>query len=96
MVWGSEPPIFSIGCEPPTTDGDSGFSVLFEDAPEPCELEGKPPDLSGADGVSVWCLGCLIEEHPEIGRGLDLAREYGAADLDDDEWVGRRLEPLNP
>ncbi|HXQ85228.1 MAG: hypothetical protein WCE47_12670 [Gaiella sp.] len=36
---------------------------------------------------------CLLDEHPEIGRGLDLAREHGAADLDDDgEWVGRRLE----
>jgi hypothetical protein len=42
------------------------------------------------------CLGCLIDDHPEIGRGLDLAREYGVADLDGDGgWVGRRLEPVD-
>ena len=93
MVWGSEPPIFSIGYEQPTTDGDSGFSVLFDDAPEPEEFDGA--ELSGDQGVSVWCLGCLIEDHPEIGRGLDLAREYGAADLDEEGgWVGRHLAPF--
>ena len=38
---------------------------------------------------------CLIEEHPEIGRGLDIAHEYGVADLDDDgEWqVGDLSRP---
>jgi hypothetical protein len=34
------------------------------------------------------CLDCLIDDHPELGRGLDIAREYGVADLDDSgEWV---------
>jgi hypothetical protein len=26
---------------------------------------------------------CLLDEHPEIGRGLDIAREHGVADLDE-------------
>jgi hypothetical protein len=30
----------------------------------------------------------LIDDHPEIGRGLDMAREHGAADLaESGEWV---------
>ena len=42
---------------------------------------------------SALLAGTVGVVHPEIGRGLDLAREHGAADLDDDgEWVGRRLE----
>ena len=37
----------------------------------------------------ILCLGCLFEEHPELGRGLDLAREHGeiAWDLEQDEWA---------
>jgi hypothetical protein len=87
-VWGSEPPVFSIGYENPLGAGDSGFTVLFDDAPQPDELdtEGQRPALS------IVCLHCLLEDHPEIGRGLDIAREYGVADLDDDgEWVVRDL-----
>ena len=39
---------------------------------------------------------CLLDEHPEIGRGLDLAREHGAADLDDDgAWVAGDASRLN-
>jgi hypothetical protein len=29
----------------------------------------------------------LLEENPEIGRGLDIAREHGVATLEGDEWV---------
>lgn len=93
IVWGSEPPAFSIGYEEPFGSADSGFSVLFEDAPDPEEL----PDTEGLPlGITLVCLDCLLDDHPEIGRGLDIAREYGVADLDDQgEWVVgdlRRLE----
>ena len=31
---------------------------------------------------------CLLDDNPELGCGLDIAREYGVADLDEDgEWV---------
>ena len=44
-------------------------------------------------GVTLVCLHCLLDDHPELGRGLDLAREHGAADLDEnDEWVAGELE----
>ena len=88
-VLGSEPPAFSIGYEKPMWSGDSGFTVLLDDAPD-------VEDINATDhpGSSLVCLHCLLDEHPEIGRGLDIAREYGVADLDDDgEWVGGRLKP---
>ena len=45
------------------------------------------PVVAGTEGVVV---GNATDADD---RGLDLAREHGAADLDDDgEWVGRRLE----
>ena len=90
MVWGSQPPAFSIGYEKPLWPGDSGFTVLFEDAPDPDEVQG-PDDPR----ISLVCLHCLINDHPELGHGLDIAREYGVADLDDDdEWVVGDLSRL--
>ena len=86
IVWGSEPPALSIGFEKPMGPGDSGFSVLFDDAPDPDDLPENGNELP--EGITVVCLSCLIEDHPEIGRGLDIAREYGVADLDENgEWV---------
>ena len=87
---GSEPPAFSIGFERELMwPGDSGFTVLFDDAPDPDEIEG-PDDPR----ISVVHLCCLLDDHPEIGRGLDIAREYGVADLEDGEWVVGDLSRL--
>lgn len=79
MVWGETPPIFSIGWMEPLGAWDSGFTVLFDDAPDPEEVS-NPTDHPG---ISMEHLGCLLEEHPEIGRGLDIAREHLVSDLDD-------------
>jgi hypothetical protein len=90
-VWGSEPPAFSIGHDEPMGAADSGFSVLFDDAPDPDEVEG-PDDPR----ISLVCLDCLIDDHPELGRGLDIAREHGVADLDESgEWVVGDLSRLD-
>ena len=97
MVWGSEPAAFSIGYEKkkigPT---DSGFSVLFQDAPDPEDLpEAEAGELPA--GITIVCLHCLIDDHPEIGRGLDIAREYGVAAPDENgEWVVGDLSRLDP
>ncbi len=95
LCWGSVPPVFSIGWDRPQWQGDSGFSLLFEDAPDPGDL----PDVAGElpPGISLVCLGCLLDDHPEVGRGLDIAREYGVADLGDDgEWMVGDLSRLAP
>ena len=87
MVWGSEPPAFSIGHEEPMGEIDSGFIVLFDDAPDPDEV-AKYDDPTEAPGISWICLHCLLERHPELGAGLDIARRHRVADLDDDGvWV---------
>ena len=95
MVWGEQPPIFSIGYDPPKDDPygrDSGFTILYDDSP-------NPEDVTGDDDPRItWvCMHCVIDEHPEIGPGLAIARHYRVADLDDNnQWVPgdqSRLEP---
>ncbi|MDF2750183.1 MAG: hypothetical protein K0T00_1359 [Gaiellaceae bacterium] len=83
LVWGEEPPIASIGYLTPSNRRDSGFTILYEDAPDPADVA----DLD--DARLHWvCLHCLIEKHPEIGRGLDIARRHRVADRDDTgEWI---------
>lgn len=90
-VWGSTPPAFSVGYEAPEVGDpwDSGFTVFFDDAPRLADV----PEDSTHPAIRWWCLHCLIDDFPEVGRGLDVAREWGAADLaENGEWVGRRVE----
>jgi hypothetical protein len=89
LVWGRVWPAFSVGWEEPMWDGDSGFSVLLQDAPESAELEGYENPLDHP-GIRLVHVSCVLEENPALGAGLMVAREYGAADLDDaGRWVGR-------
>jgi hypothetical protein len=60
---------------------DDSFILLDEDCPENAD------DYDGE--LVVICMGCILEQHPEVGRGLDLAKRYGSARYraDGDEWV---------
>lgn len=89
MVIGTESPVLGVLYDAESATGfDSGYTVLWDDAPHADELHVDGV-LFSHPAVSHWCLHCLIEEHPEIGRGLDLAKEHGQVDWDDDlgEWV---------
>ena len=89
VVWGSQPPAHSVGYCEPMWPGDSGLTFFLDDAPDPDEVQPDDPR------ISLVCLACLIDDHPELGRGLDIAREHGVADLDDDgEWVVGDLSRL--
>lgn len=66
------------------------FSVVFSDAPPPCT-----DDVVDGEDVELVCAHCLVDEYPEVGRGLDLAKQIGDAegalvaverDLDTGEW----------
>jgi hypothetical protein len=83
-VWGRDGEPFSIGFEAPTVPGDTGFTVLLEDAPDPDDVAELGHPL-----LRVEHMGCLLEEHPGVAAGLEVARTFGAADLDDGVWVGR-------
>lgn len=67
---------------------DSGFTVLLDDAPPAWEL--RPNDSR----MQTDCLHCLIEEYPEVGIGLDMAKQHGAANCDPDsgEWFPEEKE----
>lgn len=91
-VWvlGETRPVVSVGYDKPTSRNDSGFTVLFVDAPDLNEV----PKGSDSPVGTWWCLHCLLDEYPAVGRGLDVARRWGAADLGESgEWVGRHVEP---
>lgn len=41
------------------------------------------------------CMHGLLDEHPEVGRGLDIARKFRIADLDEaGEWAVGDLSRL--
>jgi len=46
----------------------------------------QTPDDEEIDS-ETFCLSCLVDEHPEAGRGLDLAREFGAAERINGDWA---------
>lgn len=87
VVIGSEPPVcgvlFAAGVKPP----DSGFTVIWDDAPFERDLRRGRDGWYDDPRVTTWCLHCLIDDHPEIGHGLDLARVHGQVDLEDGVWV---------
>ena len=53
--------------------------------------DGAPDDPTGADddAFATICLHCLIDMHPEVGRGLDVATQLGAARLVHGAWRPR-------
>jgi hypothetical protein len=58
--------------------------VLFDDARDPEDVD----DPKQHPGITLVCLRCLVNNHPELGRGLDIARKHGVADLNENgEWM---------
>jgi hypothetical protein len=76
---GSQPPIVRISFLEPEDDWDSGYLILYSDAPD--------LDNEVDDATTLVCVHCLVDHDPEAGRGLDLARQHGGASLDDGEWA---------
>ena len=91
VLWGTEGEPTSIGHGPPMWPNDSGFSIVLSDAPDPDEVEPGDPR------IGIIHLSCVIDGFPGIGRGLDLAREHGVADVSDGgEWIVGDLSRLAP
>lgn len=82
LVLGERWPAKAVSFLEPVGSWDSGFMVVLEDVPE-------PEELSGDERSHPFCLACLLDEHPEVGSGLDLARVHGQVVWDDDGWVPR-------
>ena len=71
-----EAPFVAISYLKPTAAWESGFAVF-----------SVPADEADDHDSELVCMHCLVDEHPELGRGLDLARELGVVVLQDDKWV---------
>ena len=80
--FGSEPPAQQVICDVAgDPEGHRFYSVVWSDAP--------PPDSPELDRVEPICGHCAIEEHPELGRPMDMAVEhrYVCRDEESGEWV---------
>jgi hypothetical protein len=80
IVWGSRGPVVTVVYVPnePDANLDCEFSLVREDAPP-----DEPLPSTRRDFVH---LECALDEWPGIGRGLDLARAHGGAELVDGQW----------
>jgi hypothetical protein len=80
FVWGSSGPVVSVVYVPNEAGStfDCAFSLLREDAPPDEPLSSTPQELV--------CLDCAMDEWLGIGRGLDLARAHGGAELAGGRW----------
>jgi hypothetical protein len=79
---GEELPIIAVLQDDPPIGEDSGFRVVFSDAP----TDGR--DVT-PEHCTLTCVCSLIEDHPEVGAALDTARAHGRALLyTTGEWVG--------
>lgn len=67
-------PVRAVAYLEPEESWDSGF-MLF--AGEPNEQHE----------TALVCLHCIIDEHPELGRGLELAHEHGEAIRNGSIWT---------
>jgi hypothetical protein len=62
--------------------GEDGSYILLDEA---CPESGDEYDGE----LTVVCLGCLLDQRPELGRGLDLAKRHRVAHRDEaGDWVG--------
>ena len=80
IVVGKQPPAMSVSWEPPTSENDGGYCVIFS------EID---PEEEWAPRGEVICMHCALENGGEqLGRGLDLAKQHGQVDWDVEleEW----------
>ncbi len=84
IVCGERWPAKAISFLEPEEQWETGHLVVLEDVPE-------PDDLSGDEPSHPVCVDCLLEERPEVGRGLELAWEHGEVvwDADERKWLPR-------
>ena len=77
IVFGTEGEPVAVLCDPEgDPPGQRWFTVVLDDSPGP----------EGPSQAPV-CVGCLIDEHPTLGRGLDVALKHRGARCVGDGWV---------
>jgi hypothetical protein len=67
-------PIVAVSYLDPIADWDSGLAAS----------SSEPNQVGDCKPVHV---GCFIDEHPEAGEGMDIARQHGEATRAGSEWT---------
>jgi hypothetical protein len=68
-------PIQAVSYLKPAHEWDSGFCLFSTEPDQPVER------------TELVCVGCLLDNHPEVARGLELARACGEAIHRGDKWI---------
>jgi hypothetical protein len=71
-------PIRAISFLPPEGSWDSGFAAW-----------SVPPERAADVDVQLICVDCLLDDFPEAGKGMDVARQHGEALRRGDGWTTR-------
>jgi hypothetical protein len=62
-------------------EDDGGFLIL-----DAAHSDLDPNEL-GASVLAPVCVRCLLEQHPSVGRGMDVAQRTGGARLIEGQWL---------
>ena len=62
---------------------EGGFLTLDDRMPE-------DPAGTSTDDLVVVCEHCLVDQPPEVGAGMDVARRTGGARLVEGQWLEER------
>jgi hypothetical protein len=77
IVYGTEGAPVAVLCDAATDPpGQRWFTVVLEDSPGPQGPSTAP-----------MCVGCLLDFHPRLGKGLDVALEHRGASWVNGGWV---------
>jgi hypothetical protein len=77
IVFGETGDPIAVLCDPDTDPpGQRWFTVVLDDSPGP-DSEPEVP----------VCVDCLLDTHPRLGKGLDIALEHRGAEWSDGDWV---------
>lgn len=69
-------PIRAVSYLEPEHEWDSGFAVWSSE-----------PKAASDQHSALVCLHCFVDQHPEAGRGMDLARHHGEAVRRNSGWI---------
>jgi hypothetical protein len=77
-VWTQHAPATIVYDYDPNPELGPGFTLILD--------RERDDDETDINEYKTVCLHCLIDEHPELGRAIDLAKRKGSAHLVNGEW----------
>jgi hypothetical protein len=69
-------PITGVSYLEPTETWDSGYACF-----------SVPPNQLADTTTGVMHVHCVLDQQPDVGRGMDVARRHGETIRDGDDWL---------